>query len=73
MISDKVSKGVRMLQGQGHLVEPYGFYGKNWWQNDDKMLATPEEIEHIADGIYSLADLEEIFIRRRLEEFRGQL
>jgi hypothetical protein len=53
-------------------VEPYGFHGQSWWEIDDKMLATPEEIEHIADGIYSLADLQEIFIRRRLEEFRGQ-
>lgn len=37
-----------------------------------RMLTSDEEIDQIADGIYSLAELEELFIKRRKEEL-GQL
>jgi hypothetical protein len=32
------------------------------------MLATPEGIEHLADGVYSSSELEELHIKRRAEE-----
>ena len=61
-----------MLREQGHEVESSIRHGKLWWEIDRKMLASDEEIEQIADGIYSLAELEELFIKRRKEEL-GQL
>jgi len=32
------------------------------------MLATPQEIEHIADGVYTLSELEDLFVRRAEEQ-----
>jgi hypothetical protein len=66
--NDKISQGVRMLKEQGHQVEGRIQFDKMWWEIDRRMLATPEEIEHLADGVYTLADLEDLYIRRRSEE-----
>lgn len=66
--NDRLSKGVRMLEEQGHLVEVRGQFDKMWVEIDRRMLATPEEIGHIADGVYSLSELEELYIKRRTEE-----
>jgi len=65
---DKVLRGVRILRQQGHRVESRIQHGKLWWEVDQRMLATPEEIGHIGAGVYSLAELEELFIKRREEE-----
>jgi hypothetical protein len=65
---DKVSKGLRMLREQGHQVESTIQHGRLWWEIDRGMLATPEEISQIADGMYSLAELEELFVKRHQEE-----
>jgi hypothetical protein len=54
---NNISIGVRTLQKQGHRVEPYTLHGKKWWQIDDQILITPEEIKHVGDGRYSLAQL----------------
>lgn len=61
-----------MLREQGHQVESCIRYGKLWWEIDWQMLASEEEIEQIADGIYSLAEREELFIKRHKEAL-GQL
>ena len=61
-----------MLRDQGHQVESCIRWGKLWWDIDNQMLASDAEIEQIADGIYSLAELEELFIKRRKEAL-GQL
>ena len=57
----KISKGVQMLQKQGHRVEQYILHGKIWWQIDSRILATPDEIKKLADGVYSLRELENIY------------
>jgi hypothetical protein len=67
---EKVSKGTRMLKEQGHRVEGRIQFGKVWWEIDRYLLATPEEIEHIADGVYSFAELEELCIKRQADEKR---
>jgi hypothetical protein len=67
-MNDRLSKGVRMLEEQGHVVEGRIQYDKMWWEIDHRMLATPEEIGHLADGVYSLSELEELYIKRRAEE-----
>jgi len=64
----KVSKGVQLLREQGHRVESRIQHGNQWWEIDERMLATPEEISQIADGVYSLTELEELFVKRREEE-----
>jgi hypothetical protein len=66
-MESKISKGVRILTEQGHLVEGRVQFNKMWWEIDRQMLATAEEIEHLADGVYSLSELEELYIKRRAE------
>lgn len=66
--NDRLYKGVRMLEEQGHLVEERIQFDKMWWEIDQRMLATPEEIRHLADGVYSLSELEELYIKRRADE-----
>lgn len=68
---DRISKGVRMLQKQGHRVEQYTLRGKSWWQIDYRMLATPEEIKDLAEGVYSLRKLEELHAEKSRLGIRG--
>lgn len=71
-LNDKLSKGIRILREQGHQVEGRIQFDKMWWEIDRRMLASPEEIGHIADGVYSFSELEELYIRRRAEEQAGK-
>ena len=57
-----------MLEEQGHLVKGRIQFEKMWWEIGGRMLATPEEIEHLAEGVYSLSELEELYIMRRADE-----
>lgn len=59
-----------MLKEQGHSVEGRIQFDKMWWEIDRYLLASPEEIEHIADGVYSFAELEELCIKRQADEKR---
>jgi hypothetical protein len=67
---EKVSKGVTMLTAQGHRVEGRIQFDKNWWVIDGYLLASQEEIEHMADGVYSFSELHELCIKRRADEKR---
>jgi hypothetical protein len=46
-MESKISKGVRILKEQGHVVEGRVQFNKMWWEIDRQMLATPEEMEHL--------------------------
>jgi hypothetical protein len=59
---------VKMLQGQGHTVRPYIRYGNLWFEIDGNMVATRQEMLELADGVYSLQELTELFARRHAEE-----
>jgi hypothetical protein len=59
---------IKMLQGEGHTVRPYIRYGTLWFEIDGGMLATRQEMGELADGVYSLKELAELFARRRAEE-----
>jgi hypothetical protein len=61
---------IKMLQGEGHTVRPYIRYGTLWFEIDGGMLATRQEMGELADGVYSLQELAELFARRRAEEER---
>jgi hypothetical protein len=69
-LKEKVSKGVTMLTAQGHRVEGRIQFDKHWWEIDGYLLASQEEIEHIADGVYSFPELHELCIKRRADEKR---
>lgn len=66
--ADKVSTGIELLREQGHEVRGRVQFDKMWWEIDRRMLASPEEIRHLADGVYSLSELEELYRMRRAEE-----
>jgi hypothetical protein len=66
----KVSKGVQMLNEQGHRVEGCILFGRTSWEIDGYLPASSEEIEHIADGVYSFAELVELCTKRMADEKR---
>ena len=66
----KVEAALRMLVSQGHTVEPQvrGAEGRMWFQVDRRMLVSHEEMVDLADGVYSLTELEELYKRRQSDE-----
>jgi hypothetical protein len=62
-MESKISEGVRMLEEQGHLVEGRVHFHTMWWEIDRQILATPEEMTHLADAVYSFSELEELHKR----------
>jgi hypothetical protein len=60
----KISKGVQMLNEQGHRVEIHIRLGRTSWEIDGYLPASSEEIEHIADGVYSFDELLELCTKR---------
>jgi hypothetical protein len=70
-MEDDVNSAVRMLHRQGHAVRPYIRYGVLWFEIDGNMLATRQELLELADGVYSLTELQELLILRHTEE-RGR-
>jgi hypothetical protein len=59
---------IKILQEQNHTVRPYIRYGTPWFEIDGYMLASRQEMLELADGVYSLQELAELFARRRAEE-----
>jgi len=59
---------IKMLEGQSHTVRPYIRYGTLWFEIDGTMLATRQEMLELANGVYSMQELAELFGRRRAEE-----
>jgi hypothetical protein len=62
--AEKVSKGIRMLEAQGHLIAPHMKIGKLYWEIDCRMWATSEELQYLADGVYSFSEFETAYIKR---------
>jgi hypothetical protein len=67
LTNEKIEVAIRMLREQGHTVEIRPDRGKTWFEIDHRMRASAEEMHNLADGVYSLAELEEIFLQRRIE------
>ena len=59
-----------MLKEQGHTVQILvdEEKGTRWYRVDDRMHVSWEEMQNLADRVYSLAELEELFKRRQAEE-----
>jgi hypothetical protein len=62
----KIEAAIKMLQKQGHSVQTQMRGEKNtvWFEIERRMLASWEEMENLADGVYSLEELEDLYRRR---------
>jgi hypothetical protein len=67
-MTPKVQTSMETLKSQGHTVRCYGHEGKTWVEIDGRMLASFKEMEELADGVYSLNELEGLFVKRREAE-----
>lgn len=61
--AEKVWKGIRMLESEGHLITPHMKSAKLHWEIDFRMWATGEEVECLADGVYSFSEFEKVIKR----------
>ena len=66
-MEEDINAAVSMLHMQGHAVRPYIRYGVLWFEIDESILATRQELLELADGVYSFTDLQELFLLRRME------
>ena len=67
-MKSKIDAGIEALKSQGHTVRPYNSEGKFWFEIDGRMLASHQEMEDLADHVYSFLELEDLFVRRLKEE-----
>ena len=67
-MKSKVDAAIETLRCQGHSVRPYDSDGQCWYEIDGRMLASNQEMEDLADRVYSLMELEDLFIRRQNEQ-----
>jgi len=67
--NEKIQAAIRMLRVDGHVVEIQllGDEG-TWFDIDHRMRISWKEMHDLADGIYSLTELEDLFVRRRIME-----
>ncbi|HEX4001536.1 MAG TPA: hypothetical protein VHX36_02735 [Candidatus Acidoferrales bacterium] len=69
----KVDAACAMLKEQGHSVEAQvrGEPVRTWFEVDRRILVSWEEMQELADGVYSLTDLEDLYRRRQADERAG--
>jgi hypothetical protein len=67
-MNQKIDAAIQALKNDGHSVRPYNRDGKFWFEIDGRMLASRQEMEELANRVYSLTELEDLFARRRNEE-----
>jgi hypothetical protein len=65
----KIEAAMKMLAEQGHTAISCSHMGQDWYHLlDNHALLKPQEMEDLADGVYSFEELIELFSKRRLEE-----
>jgi hypothetical protein len=69
-MQSKIDKAIEVLKQQGHTVRPYNREGTFWFEIDGRMLASAQEMGELADRVYSLTELDDLFKKRRAEEQR---
>jgi hypothetical protein len=67
-MKEKVEGAIRKLRAQGHTVSVEVRDGKQWFHVDERMLVSWAEMNHLADGVFSIVELEDLFKRRQAEE-----
>lgn len=67
---EKIEAAIKMLKHEGHTVQAQvrGEAGRFWFEVDSRMLVSWDEMQHLADGVYTLVELEELYRKRRDEE-----
>jgi len=70
--NEKIDAATKMLREQGHTVKKQVRGDNLWFEVDQRMLVSGEEMQNLADGVYSLAELEELFRRRRADGAGGR-
>lgn len=69
---EKVDIAIAKLREEGHTVDPrIHTDGRMWFEIDERMLASWEEMQDLADGV-SLDQLESVFRKRREKEQAAQ-
>ena len=64
-MKEKVVAAVKMLREQGHSVRAQVRDGKQWFHVDERMLVSWAEMNDLAEGVFSLFELEDLYKRRR--------
>jgi hypothetical protein len=72
-MKEKVLAGVKMLRQQGHSVCAQVRDGKQWFHVDERMLVSWAEMNDMAEGVFSLVELEDLYKRRRADEQQKEL
>ena len=64
--------GIQKLRSEGHKVKVWARQDfRFWFEIDDCMLASENEMEELGMGVYSLGELRELYvIRKQLEDER---
>ena len=58
-MKEKVVAAVKMLREQGHSVHAQVRDGKQWFHVDERMLVSWAEMNDMAEGVFSLVELED--------------
>ena len=72
-MKENIVTAVKMLREQGHSVLAQVCDGKQWFHVDDRMLVSWAEMNDLAKGVFSLAELEDLYKRRRADEQQKEL
>ena len=72
-MKEKVVAAVKMLREQGHSVRAQVRDGKQWFYVDERMLVSWAEMNDMAEGVFSLVELEDLYKRRRADEQQKEL
>jgi hypothetical protein len=65
----KIEAAMKMLAEQGHTAISCSHMGQDWYHLlDSHTLLKPQEMEDLADGVYSFEELFDLLWRRRLED-----
>jgi hypothetical protein len=65
----KIEAAMKMLAEQGHTAISCSHMGQEWYHLlDNHTLLKPQEMEDLADGVYSFEELFDLLWRRRLED-----
>jgi len=72
-MKEKVVAAVKMLREQGHSVCAQVRDGTQWFNVDERMLVSWAEMNDLAEGVFSLVELEDLYRRRRADEQQKKL
>jgi hypothetical protein len=72
-MKEKVEVAMKMLREQGHSVSAQVRDDRQWFHVDKRMLVSWAEMNDLAEGVFSLVELEDLYKRRRADEQQQEL